>query len=279
MKTHSGRTALVTGASSGLGQTFARRLAARGATLVVVARSGDKLQALAAELSGAHGVRVEPVAADLTREGAAQGIHEETRKRGLQVDLLVNNAGFSTYGYFDTIVPAREREMILLNSVAVSDMCHAFIPDMLQRRSGEVINVASLVGLLPLPYQAAYAATKAFVIHLSAALWSQYRHEGVRVLAVCPGSMGSTAFYEVMASGGMNRKHKDTPENVVDVALAALEQGRSYVIPGKVNYLTTNIMTRLLPRSVVAMMIEKKFHEPRQAPAKARPQPAPPQAG
>jgi short-subunit dehydrogenase len=272
MKTHAGKTALVTGASSGLGQTFARTLAARGATLVVVARRGDRLEKLAADLTAAHGVRVEPIVADLTREGAAQAVYQEAQKRDLKVDLLVNNAGFSTYGYFDTIAPAREREMILLNSVAVSDMCHAFIPDMLARRSGGVINVASLVGLLPLPYQAAYAATKAFVIHLSAALWSQYRSEGVRVLAVCPGSMGSTGFYEVMASGGMNRKHKDTPENVTEVALDALERGKSYVIPGKVNYLTTNVMTRLLPRSMVAMMIEKKFREPRAAPPAGRAQ-------
>ena len=245
--------ALITGASSGIGEAFARRLAADKIDLILVARSEDKLNALAGELSRQHGIRAEVVAADLSAPGAAQAVWEEAAKRGLSVDLLINNAGFGTYGPFDSLPMARETEEIALNITALVEMTHLFLPAMLAQRSGAVINVASTAAFQPVPYMAVYGATKAFVLSFSEALWAEYRPHGLRVLAFCPGVV-NTAFAE--AAGTHLTGKGPAAESVVQVALQALARGRSYIIPGSGNY-RQSWGSRLLPRAVIAQISER----------------------
>ena len=249
-----GKTAVITGASSGIGEAFARALAARGANVVLVARSKAKLDALAQELAGRHGVRAEVIAADLSAGNAAR-VYAEAKARGLAIDVLVNNAGFGSYGPFETLDAGREREQIMLNVVALADLTRAAIPELLERK-GAVINVASTVAFQPIPYMAVYGATKAFVLSFSEALWAQYRNTGLRVLALCPGAT-DTSFFDVANNRETTVGQVATPEEVVRVALRALGRRRSSVIPGLVNYLISGVLPRLLPRGVVARIVER----------------------
>jgi short-subunit dehydrogenase len=177
------KTALITGASTGIGAAFATRLAAAGTHLILVARSEEKLRALASQLATQHHIRAEVIVADLSRVGAAHTVFEETQQRGLTVDILINNAGLGTYGPFETLDAEREQQLILLNIATLVDMTHHFLPLMAARRQGVIINVASLAAFQPIPYMAVYAASKAFVLSFSEALWGEYRTKGVRVLA------------------------------------------------------------------------------------------------
>lgn len=247
-----GNTALITGASSGIGAEFARALAARGMGVVLVARSEGKLRGLADELVRDHGIRAEVIAADVSEAGAAQEVLRETQARGIRVHLLVNNAGFGTHGPFETLDPERERAEVLTNVAGVVDMAHAFVPGMLARGSGGVINVASTAAFQPLAYMAVYAATKAFVLSFSEALWEEYRPRGLRVLALCPGAT-ETPFFDVAQSAEAAFGKMDTPEHVVAVGLRALERGKNYAIsgPNASNYLLAQV-SRFAPRGITA---------------------------
>ena len=236
MFTFDGKTALVTGASSGIGAEFARQLAARGSGLVLVARSRAPLEALASDLADRHGVRADVVVADLAEEGAAGRIAGEVAARGLHVDVLVNNAGFGTHGLFHTLSASREREEIAVNVQALVDLTHAFLPGMLERRSGAVVNVASVAGFQPDPYMAVYGATKAFVLSFSHALRAEARPAGVRVVALCPGAT-ETAFFDGAGSPHARVGRPARPEGVVAAALRAVERNRAQVIPGLANAL------------------------------------------
>lgn len=248
MKDFAQQTALVTGASSGIGEAFARALAARGAHLVLVARSAEKLDALAAELSARHGIRATAIPADLARPGAGSELSREIGRRGLVVDVLVNNAGFATYGAFETASPEREAEEIRLNVATLVDLCHAFYPGMISRGRGAIVNVASTAAFAPLPYMAVYGATKAFVLSFSEALWLEGRDRGVAVLALCPGAT-ETNFFEVAGAQGMFGK-RERPEVVVERALRALARGRSTIVSGLSNALLIQ-STRFSPRTMV----------------------------
>jgi short-subunit dehydrogenase len=249
------RTALVTGASMGIGATFARALAKRGANVILVARSTDKLDALATELAQTHRVRAEVITADLAKPGAAALVRDETVARGLTVDLLVNNAGFATYGLFDEVSAQRQHDEIMLNCAALVDMTHAFLPGMVGRGSGGIINVASTAAFQPVPYMAIYGATKAFVLSFSEALWAENRSRGVRVLALCPGAT-ETPFFDVVAAPEASVGSREKPETVVARGLEALEAGRSYVISGGRNYIMAHA-GRLMPRAVVTATTER----------------------
>ena len=174
-------TALVTGASSGIGEQFAHQLAARGHSLVLVARRADRLERLAAELpTDAH-----VVPCDLATD--APGLAERVAELGVEVELLVNNAGFGTSGPLLDHDPGRDAEQVRVNCEAVVTLTHAFLPGMVERGRGGIINVASTAGMQPIPYEAVYAATKAFVISFTDAMHTELRGTGVRALAVNPG--------------------------------------------------------------------------------------------
>jgi uncharacterized protein len=249
MRDFAQQTALITGASSGIGAAFARALAARGAHLVLSARSAEKLTTLARELSASHQVQAMALPADLSQPGAGSELAHEIARRGITVDVLVNNAGFGTHGPFESSPPEREQAEVHLNVAAVVDLTRAFLPGMLARGSGAVVNVASTAAFQPVPYMAVYGATKAFVLSFSEALWAETRGRGVSVLALCPGQT-DTAFFDV--AGEQARIGRSEPaELVVARALRALGRGRSYVVSGASNYFTAQL-SRLAPRSVTA---------------------------
>jgi short-subunit dehydrogenase len=229
-----GKTALVTGASSGLGVAFAEALAARGADLVLVARSTDALVALADRLRAAHGVRAEVISQDLTAPDAAAAVRTETDRLGLAIDLLVNNAGFGSAGRFDEMPAERSQREIALNVGAVVGLTHAYLPDMAARRSGGILNVASISAYQPTPYMSVYGAAKAFTLSFSEALWQEYRGLGVDVVALTPGPV-KTNFFDVVGSHAAMVGRPLSPEEVVAAALRGLERRRRTVAPGRQN--------------------------------------------
>jgi len=249
MYKYTGKTALVTGASAGIGSAFAKKLAAKGMNVVLVARSENKLKAVA---SGLKGVTATVIPLDLTEPDAISKLQAQLSAEQIEIDLLVNNAGFGTFGKFETIDPATEKKEIQLNVMAVVELTHAFIPAMLKKGEGAIINVASTAGHQPVPYMAVYAATKAFVLSFSEALWAEFKDRGIRVLSLNPGATESE-FHEVagLSASGFPM---ETAETVVDTGLKALEEGKSFVISGLANALLGDVLTRVLPREQVALL-------------------------
>ncbi|MGA8112135.1 MAG: SDR family oxidoreductase [Actinocatenispora sp.] len=246
---YQGSTALITGASSGIGAAFADALAARGTDLVLVARSTDQLEAVAATARERHGVRAEVITADLTAPDAAGALRAEVDRRGLSVDILVNNAGFGSAGPFQSVTADRSRREVALDVAAVVDLSHAFLPDMTERRRGGVINLSSTAAFQPAPNFAVYAAAKSFVLSFSQALWAECRPHGVEVLAVCPGPV-ETNFFDVLGTEQVKVGQILGPEQVVRTALRAFDRGRAVVIPGARNAVLP-VLQRFVPRRLV----------------------------
>jgi short-subunit dehydrogenase len=251
------KTALITGASSGIGAAFARALAAAGCDVILVARSADKLEALAAELRSASGRRAEVVAVDLTQPKSGARVKQAVETLGLNVDLLINNAGFGTVGAFAKQDADREADEIALNCGAVVDLAHAFVPAMVEQRHGAIINIASSAAFQPIPKMAVYAATKAFVYSFSDALWDEYRSQGIHVMAVCPGPV-DTPFFEATGSSGLRQTIPKglivTAEFIVETTLAGLKARRRLVVPGGLMKMSA-ALTAITPRSLATRMI------------------------
>ena len=249
-------TALITGASSGIGEAFALALASQGFDLILVARSEDKLTALAKQLTELHSRRVEVVTADLTHPGSAAKVHAAAQALGMPVDLLVNNAGFGSVGSFEKLDAERERQEVLLNCAAVVDMTHAFLPAMLAQKRGGIINVASMAAFQPLPYMSVYAATKAFVLSFSRGIRGEVRGRGVNMLCVCPGPV-DTPFFEATGNTRLRstvpKATLMTAEAVVRASLKAFRAGRSVVVPGAANKLVAG-SAQLLPHDALTAM-------------------------
>jgi short-subunit dehydrogenase len=237
--------ALVTGASAGLGVEFARQLSARGHALVLAARRKERLDALAAELGNARAVEI-----DLSREGVAAELVANVEAAGERIDLLVNNAGFGLTGRFASQDSARLRQMIDLNCGALTELCRAVAPAMIERRSGAILNVASTAAFQPGPGMAVYFATKAYALSLTEALHEELRHHGVAVSALCPGPT-ATEFGEVAGFGRSIPKFAVADARaVVRAGLRGLERNRAVVVPGLLNKLSGQ-GHRLLPRSLL----------------------------
>jgi len=243
------QTALVTGASAGIGRELARLAAKDGHDLVLVARRRERLEELAAEVTAAHGVQVTVVASDLSERAAPADIAERLRAAGTRIDFLINNAGFGTCGPFSQAILDREVEMIHLNIRALVQLTHLFLPDMLARKSGRILNVASVAGFVPGPYMATYYASKAFVISFTEALAAELLGTGVTITASCPGPTGTE-----FATVAKNDKTKLFQRNVADAAPVALHAYRAMMagkvvsIPGLMNKLIAQ-STRLSPRA------------------------------
>lgn len=255
-----GRWALVTGASMGIGEAFAWALAERGTNLVLCARSEDRLRALAQSIHAEHRVQTHVVAADLGRPGAAADAWRRASE-GREIHLLVNNAGFGLHGRFDALSADRQAEMVALNCTAVLELAHLALNGMRTRGAGGIVNVASVVAFQPVPWMAAYAATKAFVLSLSESLTEENREAGVRVLCVSPGPTPSG----FQATAGTRLRDNQPgllqPREVVDAALAALDAGRAHVAPGVANRFAT-VLGRLLPLRTVTR-IARRLNENR----------------
>src|SRR6185503_15453700 len=230
-------TTLITGASSGIGEAFARKLAERGHNLLLVARSEDRLINLCNELGRAGSIHAQYFAIDLSLPESPARLFEETAKRDLQIDFLINNAGFGSMGDFATLDLARELNMIDLNVRALVDLTHLFLQPMRERKGGAIINVASTAGFQPVPFMATYSATKAFVLSFSESLWEENRPYGIKVMALCPG-VTETGFFEASKMKRPPGRMVQTSEQVVDVALRALKRGKSSVISGWPNRIT-----------------------------------------
>ena len=248
-----GTTALITGASSGLGEQFARQLAARGADLVLAARTAAKLEALARELATAHGISATAVPADLGRTDGADRLCDELERRKLAIHLLVSNAGFGLEGAFWHLDAARQAEMIRLNCGSLTTLARRLLPAMIERHAGGLIHVASTGGFQAVPGMAVYAATKAFVLSLSVALAEELRSSGVRVLALCPGPVptGFQAMSGAHIPKGSQQRAVVTAEVVVRGTLRAYERGKVIFIPGKINRFGA-FGTRFISRRVAA---------------------------
>ena len=242
-------TTLITGASSGIGAAFARKFATLGRNVFLVARSEDKLITLCNELGRLSGVRAQYFALDLTAPDAPARLFEEVQRRELNIDLLVNNAGFGSMGYFDKLSVQHESEMIELNIRALVELTHLFLVPMRERKQGAIINVASTAGFQPVPFMATYAATKAFVLSFSEALWEENRPFGVQVMALCPG-VTETNFFEAAQMESPPMRYSQTPEEVVETALRGLNRKKGAVISGWPNFFVAQAI-RLFPRSLV----------------------------
>jgi uncharacterized protein len=250
--------ALITGASSGIGECFAQALAARKRNLALVARSGDKLLALAEELRAKHGVFAVALDADLSVPGAAAALAERIAAEKISVDLLINNAGFGARGEFWKLPLDRLQEMSRLNVGAVVELTHLLLPSMVERRRGAIINVSSTAGFQPVPYTSVYGATKAFVTSFSMSLAEELRPYGIKVVTLCPGGTRTNFFV-----AGDYRKRTlpgglQPPEEVVDEALRALDRKGGLVVPRFTNKLSV-FSQRLVPRSTVARLAARLF--------------------
>ncbi|MGA8220786.1 MAG: SDR family oxidoreductase [Candidatus Acidiferrales bacterium] len=247
-----GKWALITGASAGIGLALAEQLAAGGTHLVLTARRTDRLQKLAADLAGKHQVQVEVFSADLTRPEAPLDIQAFTTNKKIEVELLINNAGFGAFGFAHEIPAEKMLEMIQVNCSAVVHLTRLYLPAMVERRHGDVLIVASVAGFQALPFNSAYAATKAFDLLFAEGIAEEVRPFGVRVCALCPGTT-TTEFQQVAQQPARIFKSAETAEKVARVGLDALARGKSYVISGAMNRLMME-SERLSPRSLVVKM-------------------------
>lgn len=240
---------LITGASVGLGAEYARQFAARNHDLVLVARREQALSALAEELRSAHGVSVTVIAQDLSRPESAAELHSRTSELGIEVDVLVNNAGFGTHGVLTEADPARLADEIQLNCGTLVGLTVRYLPAMRSRGRGTIVNIASTAAFQPVPRMAVYGATKAFVLSFTEALWAEERKHGIRVLAVCPGAT-ATEFFDVAgesAAVGIKRSAKQ----VVDHTMREISGSKPSFVDGAANAFTARVLTRVVPRRVL----------------------------
>jgi uncharacterized protein len=255
--------ALITGASSGIGAAIARELASRGHGLVLVARRKEKLDALAGKVREEFGVRAETIGCDLAKAASRQRLPARIESLGLEVSVLVNNAGFATGGPFHEADPARELEQVRVLVEAVVALTSAFLPAMVRRGRGAILNVASTAGMQPLPYSAGYSAAKAYVLTFSEALHQEVHGAGVTVTALAPGPV-TTEFWDIagweVASGqsfekAVPRQAWVTADEAAEAGVKGLEAGRRVVVPG-LPIRAAMLASQYLPHAVKLPAIE-----------------------
>ncbi|MGJ3252791.1 MAG: SDR family NAD(P)-dependent oxidoreductase [Elainellaceae cyanobacterium] len=257
------KTALITGASSGIGAAFANELASRGVDLVLVARSSDRLETIATDLRDRFNIRVDVLSKDLSQPNAASEIFDATQQQGLTIDLLINNAGFGDYGAFSDRDRQRQLDMVKVNILSTVDLTHLFLPGMRQREEGRIINVSSIAAFQPMPYLSVYGASKAFVLSFSEALWAENKPYGIRVLALCPGPTQTQFFDRAKFPKSFTQT---VPQRVapVDVvvkdALRALDGNAPNLVTGGVMNRVIVNLPRLLPRPTLIRAIAGQFN-------------------
>lgn len=251
-------TALITGASSGIGLEFAKVFAENGNNLVLVARSGDKLNKLAEELRAAKNVQVKVITADLSKMNEVQAVYDTCKAENIVVDYLVNNAGFGDFGFFINSDWKKTEQMIDLNIKSLTLLNRLFAPDMVSRKSGRILNVASTAAFQPGPTMAVYYATKSYVLFLSEAMSNELKGTGVTVTCLCPGATES-GFQSAAAmeeSALVKGKKLPTSAEVAKFGYKAMMKGRLTVIHGFMNYLLANSI-RFAPRAWVLPIVRK----------------------
>ncbi|QXC61878.1 SDR family oxidoreductase [Aquihabitans sp. G128] len=255
------RTAVVTGASSGIGAEIARELVRRGHGVTLVARRADKLADLAAELRGS-GVRAEVLATDLADRDARAGLLDRVTELGLEPDILVNNAGLSTLGPIAQADPAAEMAMIEVDVVAVADLCSRFLPGMVARGRGGILNVASTAAFQPLPGQAGYGGCKAFVLSYTRSLGGELRGTGVAATALCPGPVDTgfgeaAGFAKEDAEAALPAFMWESAEAVAKVGVTALDKGKPVAIPGPANRAAA-MFAHLTPKALLVPLLASR---------------------
>lgn len=258
-----GKWALITGASAGIGVALAQELAAGGTHLVLTARRVDRLQEVANSLRKKYGIQAHVVAADLTKREAPQEIYAFTKEKGLRIDLLVNNAGFGQYGEVPQVETQRLLDMVGVNCTAVVHLTRIFLPEMVARRSGDILILASTAAFQAVPYISTYAATKAFDLFFAEGLAEEMKPHGIRVCALCPGSTESE-FHSVAGQEAFTAQNQEPADKVARTGLQALAAGKSYVISGLGNYLGAHSQ-RLVPRRMVTRVAAKMFRPDKKA--------------
>lgn len=252
------KLALVTGASGGLGAEFARLLAADGYDLALVARSEDKLRAIAAELQRAHGVDVQILVQDLSASGAVAAVTAWIPR----CDVLVNNAGFASYGYFHELPPERLHEEMMLDVVTLTDLTRAYLPAMREAGSGRVLNIASTAAFAPGPFGAVYYASKAYVLSFSQAIANELHGSGVTVTCLCPGAT-ATDFQsraEIEHRTLLFRLPVANAQAVARAGYRGMQRGKAVVIPGFLNNVVA-FAPRITPRAMLTW-VSRKLIEP-----------------
>jgi short-subunit dehydrogenase len=259
MTSWSGKWALVTGASAGIGVALAEELARGGTNLVLTARRRDRLEEVAKKLEAAHKIQTTIFVSDLAQSDAPEKIFQFTKDQKIEIDLLINNAGFGAYGEFQNVEPRKLTDMVQVNCAAVVHLTRLYVPEMVARRRGDILIVASTAAFQSVPYISTYAATKAFDLLFAEGLAEELKPHGVRVCALCPGSTESE-FAEVAGQTHIaaTRANRETAEKVARTGLRALAAGKSYVISGIGNYLGV-LGQRLVSRRLVARVAARMF--------------------
>lgn len=250
------KTALITGASTGIGAVFAKELAKRGCHVILVARSEKKLADLAEELEKEHNIRAIPITSDLTDPAAPTKLVNELSERKVSIDLLVNNAGSGTMDFFDKINYDRILNEIQLNITSMTALTHLILKEMVKKNSGTIINVASLTAFQPTPFMSVYGATKAYVLSFTEALSAEYSDKGIQFLALCPGETDSS-FHKRSGANELDSKRM-MPIDVVNAAFKALEKEKHYKIVGRLNYIMGQL-PRFFTRKVVLNIAKGTF--------------------
>jgi len=251
-----GKTALITGASSGIGETMARQLAAMNCPLVLVARRTERLESLKIELQQKHGIQVTTISLDLSIAGSAQTLYDQCQQQQLQIDILINNAGFAKHGYMLDIPLETHQEMIQLMVTTLTELTYLFAQDMRQRKEGYVLLVSSLLGFLPGPQFATYSAIKAYALNLADSLVREFQQDNVRITALCPGGT-ATEFMDVSGQKieGIRSLAIMSSESVSRAGLTALAKGKGNVVPGLL-YKLSVFGLRFVPRNLQAVFGE-----------------------
>lgn len=259
MKSFKSKTVLVTGASSGIGEAFSNQLAEKGANLIIVARSQDDLQTLAESIRQKYSVQCIPIVMDLAKENAAQELFDKISSLKLEVDVLINNAGFGAIGNFEDYEFDKYKSMIQLNINTLTELCWLYLPSMKKKNSGGIINVASTASFLPIPFSAVYAGSKSYVLNFSESLFGELLKTDVTVTCLCP-SRTKTNFAKVANSPFPNYESKkfDTPENSAKVGIEAFLKGKNTVISGHQKFLVT-FLPRLLTRLMVIKLTSSQY--------------------
>lgn len=271
MDSYKDKLALVTGASTGIGYAIARELANRGANLIIsaTARSEDKLNELSKEIKGL-GSECHIFIEDLSKQNSGRSLYDQIKLQNLHVDLLVNNAGYGRWGTYHEIEMNDYAEMIQLNVTSLSELSHLFIPDMISKGKGGIINVGSVASLTPVPYSSVYAATKAYVLSLSEGMRYEYKDSNIRIMALLPGATVSNFGQVATAKSDklrnrLNKRSKSasgtifqTSHEVAVECLDGFSKNKQFIIPGKGNRRTA-LMTKLMPRAKVLSTVGSLF--------------------
>lgn len=258
---------LITGASGGIGKAIALKLAERKQNLMLVARNEPTLKTLADQLAKQYAISVEYIAADLSKAGEAQKVFEETKNRRLTVEMLINNAGIGSGGEFSELALQSELDMLQLNISSLVALTHLYLQEMKERKSGTIINVASMASFIPIPYMTSYSASKVFVRHFTQALTQEAKPHNIHVMLLCPGltktNFNNAAGIENEIGKGLNAEYSastQSPEQVADELLNALDKRKHYIVSGRMNRIAARL-SALLPNAFLAKLFAVSYRK------------------